>query len=171
MRFGQQEDAHEFLRYTINAMQESCLSGCTGYVGRLSDGLSLLFSAVLLLVLCLAGGDCGVSVFPRQHLCSWALAPGSCIAPAVPSSELQPGVCAEDTVVAAGRPRCRDGVRPGAAVSRLDCETQATTLVHQIFGGYLRSRGECSVPGPGPAITRGCCFAWSLVVKMLWENH
>uniref|UniRef100_A0A8V5H6G6 USP domain-containing protein n=1 Tax=Melopsittacus undulatus TaxID=13146 RepID=A0A8V5H6G6_MELUD len=28
MCFGQQEDAHEFLRYTIAAMQESCLSGC-----------------------------------------------------------------------------------------------------------------------------------------------
>ncbi|XP_065550122.1 ubiquitin carboxyl-terminal hydrolase 36-like [Lathamus discolor] len=55
MRFGQQEDAHEFLRYTIDAMQQSCLSGCT----------------------------------------------------------------------------------------RLDCETQATTLVHRIFGGYLRSRVEC----------------------------
>lgn len=25
---------------------------------------------------------------------------------------------------------------------RLDRQTQATTLVHQIFGGYLRSRGE-----------------------------
>ncbi|XP_062480393.1 LOW QUALITY PROTEIN: ubiquitin carboxyl-terminal hydrolase 36, partial [Pezoporus occidentalis] len=55
MRFGQQEDAHEFLRYTISALQNSCLSGCT----------------------------------------------------------------------------------------RLDCETQATTLVHQIFGGYLRSRVKC----------------------------
>ncbi|KAM4672937.1 ubiquitin carboxyl-terminal hydrolase 36 [Amazona ochrocephala] len=57
MRFGQQEDAHEFLRYAIDAMQKSCLSGCT----------------------------------------------------------------------------------------RLDCETQATTLVHQIFGGYLRSRVKCLV--------------------------
>ncbi|XP_057265639.1 ubiquitin carboxyl-terminal hydrolase 36-like [Pezoporus wallicus] len=55
MRFGQQEDAHEFLRYTIDALQKSCLSGCT----------------------------------------------------------------------------------------RLDCETQATTLVHQIFGGNLRSRVKC----------------------------
>ncbi|XP_057265581.1 LOW QUALITY PROTEIN: ubiquitin carboxyl-terminal hydrolase 36-like [Pezoporus wallicus] len=55
MRFGQQEDAHEFLRYTISALQKSCLSGCT----------------------------------------------------------------------------------------RLDCETQTTTLVHQIFGGNLRSRVEC----------------------------
>uniref|UniRef100_A0A672URC5 Ubiquitin carboxyl-terminal hydrolase 36 n=1 Tax=Strigops habroptila TaxID=2489341 RepID=A0A672URC5_STRHB len=45
MRFGQQEDAHEFLRYTIDAMQKSCLSGCTRYTGPLSDGLSLLFSA------------------------------------------------------------------------------------------------------------------------------
>lgn len=26
-------------------------------------------------------------------------------------------------------------------VCRLDRQTQATTLVHQIFGGYLRSRG------------------------------
>ncbi|XP_033924335.1 ubiquitin carboxyl-terminal hydrolase 36 [Melopsittacus undulatus] len=56
MCFGQQEDAHEFLRYTIAAMQESCLSGC----------------------------------------------------------------------------------------ARLDCETQATTLVHRIFGGSLRSRVECA---------------------------
>lgn len=27
-------------------------------------------------------------------------------------------------------------------LSRLDRQTQATTLVHQIFGGYLRSRGK-----------------------------
>uniref|UniRef100_A0A8C6BUK7 USP domain-containing protein n=2 Tax=Odontoceti TaxID=9722 RepID=A0A8C6BUK7_MONMO len=27
-RFGNQEDAHEFLRYTIDAMQKACLSGC-----------------------------------------------------------------------------------------------------------------------------------------------
>lgn len=32
-----------------------------------------------------------------------------------------------------------DGLR---AFSRLDRQTQATTLVHQIFGGYLRSRGK-----------------------------
>ncbi|XP_008939689.1 PREDICTED: ubiquitin carboxyl-terminal hydrolase 36, partial [Merops nubicus] len=57
IRFGRQEDAHEFLRYTIDAMQKACLSGCT----------------------------------------------------------------------------------------RLDRQTQATTLVHQIFGGYLRSRVKCSV--------------------------
>ncbi|XP_036078103.1 ubiquitin carboxyl-terminal hydrolase 36 isoform X3 [Rousettus aegyptiacus] len=56
-RFGSQEDAHEFLRYTIDAMQKACLSGC----------------------------------------------------------------------------------------ARLDRQTQATTLVHQIFGGYLRSRVKCSV--------------------------
>ncbi|XP_025892624.1 ubiquitin carboxyl-terminal hydrolase 36 [Nothoprocta perdicaria] len=56
-RFGSQEDAHEFLRYTIDAMQRACLSGC----------------------------------------------------------------------------------------ARLDRQTQATTLVHQIFGGYLRSRVKCSV--------------------------
>ncbi|XP_058531701.1 ubiquitin carboxyl-terminal hydrolase 36 [Ochotona princeps] len=55
-RFGNQEDAHEFLRYTIDAMQKACLNGC----------------------------------------------------------------------------------------AKLDRQTQATTLVHQIFGGYLRSRVKCS---------------------------
>ncbi|KAL0993483.1 hypothetical protein UPYG_G00108600 [Umbra pygmaea] len=56
-RFGSQEDAHEFLRYTIDAMQKACLNG-----------------------------------FPK-----------------------------------------------------LDRTTQATTLVHQIFGGFLRSRVKCSI--------------------------
>lgn len=56
-RFGNQEDAHEFLRYTVDAMQKACVSGC----------------------------------------------------------------------------------------AKLDRQTQATTLVHQIFGGYLRSRVKCSV--------------------------
>lgn len=56
-RFGNQEDAHEFLRYTVDAMQKACLNGC----------------------------------------------------------------------------------------AKLDRQTQATTLVHQIFGGYLRSRVKCSV--------------------------
>ncbi|XP_077643576.1 ubiquitin carboxyl-terminal hydrolase 36 [Lonchura striata] len=55
LRFGRQEDAHEFLRYTIDAMQKACLNGYT----------------------------------------------------------------------------------------KLDRQTQATTLVHQIFGGYLRSRVKC----------------------------
>ncbi|XP_076210075.1 ubiquitin carboxyl-terminal hydrolase 36 isoform X4 [Aptenodytes patagonicus] len=55
IRFGSQEDAHEFLRYTIDAMQKACLNDCT----------------------------------------------------------------------------------------KLDRQTQATTLVHQIFGGYLRSRVKC----------------------------
>uniref|UniRef100_A0A8C1QCX5 Ubiquitin carboxyl-terminal hydrolase n=1 Tax=Cyprinus carpio TaxID=7962 RepID=A0A8C1QCX5_CYPCA len=53
-RFGSQEDAHEFLRYTVDAMQKSCLPG-----------------------------------------------------------------------------------------NKLDRQTQATTFVHQIFGGYLRSRVKC----------------------------
>ncbi|XP_052663530.1 ubiquitin carboxyl-terminal hydrolase 36 [Harpia harpyja] len=57
IRFGRQEDAHEFLRYTIDAMQKACLNGCT----------------------------------------------------------------------------------------KLDRQTQATTLIHQIFGGYLRSRVKCTV--------------------------
>ncbi|XP_010872615.2 ubiquitin carboxyl-terminal hydrolase 36 isoform X1 [Esox lucius] len=56
-RFGSQEDAHEFLRYTIDAMQKACLNG-----------------------------------YPK-----------------------------------------------------LDRTTQATTLVHQIFGGFLRSRVKCSI--------------------------
>uniref|UniRef100_A0A672KQI1 Ubiquitin carboxyl-terminal hydrolase n=1 Tax=Sinocyclocheilus grahami TaxID=75366 RepID=A0A672KQI1_SINGR len=56
-RFGSQEDAHEFLRYTIDAMQKASLNG-----------------------------------YPK-----------------------------------------------------LDRQTQATTLVHQIFGGYLRSRVKCSI--------------------------
>lgn len=30
-RFGNQEDAHEFLRYTIDAMQKACLSGYAKY--------------------------------------------------------------------------------------------------------------------------------------------
>ncbi|NXG00018.1 UBP36 hydrolase, partial [Sakesphorus luctuosus] len=55
LRFGRQEDAHEFLRYTIDAMQKACLNGYT----------------------------------------------------------------------------------------KLDRQTQATTLVYQIFGGYLRSRVKC----------------------------
>uniref|UniRef100_A0A8C3MFE3 ubiquitinyl hydrolase 1 n=1 Tax=Geospiza parvula TaxID=87175 RepID=A0A8C3MFE3_GEOPR len=55
LRSGRQEDAHEFLRYTIDAMQKACLNGYT----------------------------------------------------------------------------------------KLDRQTQATTLVHQIFGGYLRSRVKC----------------------------
>ena len=33
---------------------------------------------------------------------------------------------------------------------RLDRQTQATTLVHQIFGGYLRSRGEWGLPSAAP---------------------
>ncbi|XP_018093834.1 ubiquitin carboxyl-terminal hydrolase 36 isoform X2 [Xenopus laevis] len=56
-RFGSQEDAHEFLRYTIDAMQKACLNG----------------------------------------------------------------------------------------YARLDRHSQATSLVHQIFGGYLRSRVTCSI--------------------------
>ncbi|XP_075418418.1 ubiquitin carboxyl-terminal hydrolase 36 isoform X2 [Tenrec ecaudatus] len=60
-RFGSQEDAHEFLRYTIDAMQKACLNGYAKYA------------------------------------------------------------------------------------QGLDRQTQATTLVHQIFGGYLRSRVKCSV--------------------------
>lgn len=33
-------------------------------------------------------------------------------------------------------------LRACGLLSRLDRQTQATTLVHQIFGGYLRSRGK-----------------------------
>lgn len=34
-RFGNQEDAHEFLRYTIDAMQKACLNGYAKYVPQL----------------------------------------------------------------------------------------------------------------------------------------
>lgn len=64
-RFGNQEDAHEFLRYTIDAMQKACLNG----------------------------------------------------------------------------------------YAKLDRQTQATTLVHQIFGGYLRSRGKQEMWSP-PCLSR-----------------
>lgn len=37
----------------------------------------------------------------------------------------------------------RGWVRPAAPVPRLDGQSQAPTLVQQIFGGSLRSRGEC----------------------------
>uniref|UniRef100_A0A8C5UJE4 Ubiquitin carboxyl-terminal hydrolase 36 n=1 Tax=Malurus cyaneus samueli TaxID=2593467 RepID=A0A8C5UJE4_9PASS len=33
LHFGRQEDAHEFLRCTIDAMQKACLNGYTKYVG------------------------------------------------------------------------------------------------------------------------------------------
>lgn len=33
-RFGNQEDAHEFLRYTIDAMQKACLNGYAKYVSH-----------------------------------------------------------------------------------------------------------------------------------------
>ncbi|XP_069725154.1 ubiquitin carboxyl-terminal hydrolase 36-like isoform X1 [Phaenicophaeus curvirostris] len=55
IRFGRQEDAHEFLRFVVDAMQRACLNGCT----------------------------------------------------------------------------------------QLDHQTETATLVHQIFGGYLRSRVKC----------------------------
>lgn len=61
-------------------------------------------------------------------------------------------------------------MRSRAAVSRLDRQTQATTLIHQIFGGYLRSRGECWLPGPGPVMLGAAVFLESLAVKIFWEN-
>lgn len=36
-RFGNQEDAHEFLRYTIDAMQKACLNGYAKYVPQLPN--------------------------------------------------------------------------------------------------------------------------------------
>lgn len=86
MRFGQQEDAHEFLRYAIDAMQKSCLSGCTRYMGPLSDGLSLFFSAVLSLVPCPAEGTVGSACSPGSTcipgpLSREAALPPQCAAP------------------------------------------------------------------------------------------
>lgn len=65
IRFGNQEDAHEFLRYTIDAMQKACLNGCTKYVGplmarRCSSPLSPRWSPVPM------GGGCGVNVSLRS---------------------------------------------------------------------------------------------------------
>ncbi|XP_054251565.1 ubiquitin carboxyl-terminal hydrolase 36-like, partial [Indicator indicator] len=34
LRFGRQEDAHEFLRYTIDAMQQACLNSCAQLDGQ-----------------------------------------------------------------------------------------------------------------------------------------
>lgn len=63
IRFGRQEDAHEFLRYTIDAMQKACLNGYTKYVGPLmAHHCSSLLSPVPV------GGDCGVNVSPRSDL-------------------------------------------------------------------------------------------------------
>ncbi|EPY86789.1 hypothetical protein CB1_000299003 [Camelus ferus] len=42
-------------------------------------------------------------------------------------------------------PRLRLCADKGTVSLPLDRQTQATTLVHQIFGGYLRSRVKCSV--------------------------
>ncbi|KAG8507479.1 Ubiquitin carboxyl-terminal hydrolase 36 [Galemys pyrenaicus] len=91
-RFGSQEDAHEFLRYTIDAMQKACLSGCAKYVPPPRPA---------------PGGR--ASVCRRLSLETWS------------------------------------ALRPASRLPELS--TQATTLVHQIFGGYLRSRVKCSVCG------------------------
>lgn len=45
-RFGSQEDAHEFLRYTIDAMQKACLNGCTRYWGAAGGGRAAAPGAV-----------------------------------------------------------------------------------------------------------------------------
>ena len=55
--FGRQEDAHEFLRYTIDAMQKACLSRCAKYVGPLPARRWCPAPA---------GGDSGVDVSPRS---------------------------------------------------------------------------------------------------------
>lgn len=65
LRFGRQEDAHEFLRYTIDAMQKACLNGYTKYVGP--DGPSLLF-AVPLLVPCTHGSGLWNAHVPQVSL-------------------------------------------------------------------------------------------------------
>lgn len=60
-------------------------------------------------------------------------------------------------------------------VCRLDRQTQATTLVHQIFGGYLRSRGiafflfhrqKCRKQNASTAVhcPHICCFSYLLVI-------
>ncbi|NXT83458.1 UBP36 hydrolase, partial [Zapornia atra] len=80
IRVGRQEDAHEFLCYTVDAMQKACLNGYT----------------------------------------------------------------------------------------KLDRETQATTLIHQIFGGYLRSRVKCSVCN-SVSDTYEPCLDLSVEIKRISE--
>lgn len=86
IRLGRQEDAHEFLRFTIDAMQKACLPDCTEYVGPLVAVTALVcWSPVP------AGGDCGVNVSPG--LGSWreVLTPGSGVdGPALCPSVTQP---------------------------------------------------------------------------------
>lgn len=41
-RYGSQEDAHEFLRYTVDAMQKSCLPGAkyVSFISKTMQGLA-----------------------------------------------------------------------------------------------------------------------------------
>uniref|UniRef100_A0A673VL41 Ubiquitin specific peptidase 36 n=1 Tax=Suricata suricatta TaxID=37032 RepID=A0A673VL41_SURSU len=73
-RFGNQEDAHEFLRYTIDAMQRACLNGCAKYVPpHLSSG----FGPVAAAPGCAWGGSpCPpLRRLPSGHPSFWALDP------------------------------------------------------------------------------------------------
>ncbi|KAK2532141.1 hypothetical protein Q9966_008405 [Columba livia] len=98
IRLGRQEDAHEFLRFTIDAMQKACLPDCTDTAAVLSPN-------------------------PVTGL----------------------GLDPEDTALARGGGSWGGRCVIRAAVSRLDRQTQATTLIHQIFGGSLRSCVKCSM--------------------------
>lgn len=99
-RFGSQEDAHEFLRYTVDAMQKSCLPG---------------------------------NKWVHTMQFCWPVLKGM-----------------KQTFLIHQFINCNDCITLSSSILhyfpfvRLDRQTQATTFVHQIFGGYLRSRGRSS---------------------------
>lgn len=104
MTWGRQEDAHEFLRYVIDAMQRSCLNGNNKY-----DLFDLFLVAnQYLLILC--------NVFQTSY---WRSALFSRKLPLffVFHNHLD------------------------FPISRLDKYSKETTVVNQIFGGFLRSQG------------------------------
>lgn len=91
LRFGQQEDSHEFLRYVIDGMMKSCLSGVPE---------KYVLGQKWCLYLC--------HTIYEDFKC-WEL------------------LCASNVFLP----------------PRLDAYTKATTMVHQVFGGYYRSQGLC----------------------------
>lgn len=100
-RFGSQEDAHEFLRYTVDAMQKSCLPG--------NKWVHIMQFCLLVNKHCIAWNE----HFLIRH-----------------SNNCNNYVIASSLILLY------------FYLVRLDRQTQATTFVHQIFGGYLRSRGR-----------------------------
>lgn len=63
--------------------------------------------------------------------------------------------------------RVTEHSRARALLCRLDRQTQATTLVHQIFGGYLRSRGKWGHLSTPPDASLG----WSVTREPWTSRH